>query len=400
MKRQSAVLFVLENDYYPRDMRVFNECTSLSNIYSCFVLAPRMRGQRFVERIGSVTCFRFPHFEAQSLRWIFVEYLSAACWFALLIPLISFVKKINVVHVANPPDFIIPLMSWLSLFGVKIVFDIHDLSVETFKGKKASRTPLGRLIVPALRRFESWSIATADLIITTNISIKEHVCQMTRETPIQVVRNSNPVRYRNLVEIQKRPRDAAVNIGYFGLLPHDEAAGLDNFFVLADALARNQVPFRFSIVGDGAGLAYLRNAVAQRNMGGYFSFSGYVDLPEAFDLITSFDFGLLTWGYLPKNHLHTAMKVMDYMCCAVPVCSLKLKEQIASTNSIGIHENTFDAVADRIADIFADTKQYEELRARTLAHFNQVLCWERQRGALLDAYSDMLSGVRAQHPLA
>lgn len=391
MNHRPSVLFLLENDYYPRDMRVFNECTSLSQSYSCYVLAPRRNGEKLFESIEGVTCFRFPHFEARSLRWILLEYAIAAFWFSVLVPLITFAKRVKVIHVANPPDFLIPLTAWLKLFGVKLTFDVHDLSIETFKGKKASRSTLGRLLLPALAKFEAWSIAAADLIVTTNSSIREYVARRDAKKPISVVRNSNPILFRTLSEVGKEKRARAMNIGYFGLLQNDEAAGLDNFFALADALGQRGVPFKFSIVGDGAGLEYLRGEVQRRSLQPQFEFFGYVDLPEAFGLIKNFDFGLLTWGYLPKNHLHTAMKVMDYMCCAVPVCSLRLKEQLASTNGIGIHEDSFEGIAEKMMEIFLDDERYDRLRQKTLKHFNEVLCWERQRDHLLDAYSSLLA---------
>lgn len=403
MSKKTSVLFVLENDYYPRDMRVYNECTSLSGRYSCYVLAPRREGQKFIERIESVTCYRFPHFEAQSLSLILLEYSIAVLWIALLVPLIALIRQIKVIHVANPPDFIIPVVSWIKIFGVKITFDVHDLSVETFKGKTASRSTIGSFLVPVLDTLESWSIRIADLIVTTNSSIQDYVTKKSNRKSIYVVRNSNPVLFKSLHEVGKRERNGLINIGYFGLLPNDEAAGLDHFFLVADVLARRAVPFRFSVVGDGPGLSYLRTAVTRRKMEEHFSFYGYVDIPEAFDLIKNFDFGLLTWGYLPKNHLHTAMKIMDYMCCAVPVCSLRLKEQVASTRNIGIHEDTFERIAERIIEAHSEAGSYEALRDQTLAHFNEILCWERQRGNLLNAYASLLgdpngSSFVTRHP--
>jgi glycosyltransferase involved in cell wall biosynthesis len=390
MTKKIRVLFVVENDYYPRDMRVYNECTALSGIYSCYVLAPRRQGQKLIERIESVTCFRFPHFEAHSLKLILLEYSIAVLWIALLVPLICLLRRIKVVHVANPPDFIIPAIAWLKIFGIRITFDVHDLSVETFRGKRASRSAIGRLLVSALDTLESWSILIADLIVTTNSSIQEYVTQKSRSKTIYVVRNSNPILFENLREVNKREGDGVINIGYFGVLADDEAAGLDHFFSIAEVLDRHSVPFRFSIVGDGPGLRYLRRIAKQKQLENRFRFFGFVEIPEAFELIKNFDFGLVTWGYLAKNHLHTAMKIMDYMCCGVPVCSLLLKEQVTSTQGIGIQRNTFEEVAEDIVRIYASTNEYQTLREATLSHFNSTLAWEFQERALISAYSLLL----------
>ena len=152
-----------------------------------------------------------------------------------------------------------------------------------------------------------------------------------------MVRNSNAIRFRSLAEVNKRKADGLLNVGYFGVLADDEAAGLKNFFTIAEALARGPLSFEISIVGDGPGLSRLRTQIKEKGLERHFRIHGYVQLPDAFELIKNFDFGVVTWGYLAKNHMHTAMKVMDYMCCAVPVCSLRLKEQVRSTQNIGIH---------------------------------------------------------------
>jgi len=398
MKQRPGVLFIVENDYFPRDARVRNECASLASTYRCHVLAPRGKRERFLETVESATCVRFPHFEAASLRFIPLEYLIAAFWIAFLGPLIAAVRGIRIIHVANPPDFVVPLLGWLKIFGVRLVFDVHDLSVETFKGKVASRSRLGRSLEAALRSLESASIGIADAIVATNQSIRQHVTDQRPGALVCVVRNSNGIRYRSLREVDKAPRDGALRIGYFGVLADDEAAGLANFFPIAETMELRGMPYRIAVVGDGPGLAGLQAEAARRRLSDRFEFHGFVGLPKAFELIKEFDFGLVTWGDLPKNRMHTAMKVMDYMCCAVPVCSLPLAEQVRSTQNIGIHEATFEAIAEKMIDTYQDADRFEALRQRTLDHFNAVLCWERQQGALLDVYATLAGTAQPSMP--
>jgi glycosyltransferase involved in cell wall biosynthesis len=387
MRKTRGVLFVIENNYYPRDTRVYNECTSLAESYRCYVLAPRKRGQKFIEQIEAAKCYRYPHFEADSLRFILVEYLIAAFWIALLVPLIVFLRRIRVVHVANPPDILIPLIWWVKVFRAQIIFDVHDLSVETFRGKGASKSPLGDMVAWVLDTFESLSIYLADTVIATNESIRDHVRSKSSDKPIHVVRNSNPVLFAGLEDVKKQKADSFLDIGYFGLLAADEAAGLDHLIVVAKILADRGTVFRFSIVGTGPGLERLKREVSRHHLEKNFAFYGFVPLPQAFDVIKNFDFGIVPWGDLPKNHFHTAMKVMDYMCCAVPVCSLLLKEQLRSTKNIGIHAATFQEIADRLVEIYTDPARYEELRRKTLDRFNGALSWDFQRKMLIDAYA-------------
>lgn len=388
------VLFVVENDYYPRDMRVYNECSSLAaRNHPCFVLAPRQRGEPFCATINSVTCFRYPHFEARSTKWLPFEYANAAFWIALLVPLLALLKRVKVIHVANPPDFIIPLIAWLKLFGVKLVYDVHDLAVETFAGKDVRPAFLVRPVTIALELLERLSILLADAVITTNSSIEAYVRMRGRtKTRTYVVRNSNPIIFSDISEVPKSrsPGASPINIGYFGLLADDAAAGLGNFLRVADALSRRGADFKFSIVGDGPGVTRLREMIAERGLQHRFEFRGFVPMPIAFEVLKDFDYGLVTWGDLPKNHLHTAMKVMDYMCCAVPVCSLRLLEQLESTGCIGVHADSFEEIAESILALQQNPSDYEMLRRQSLQRFNEALAWPLQERNLLGAYRELV----------
>jgi glycosyltransferase involved in cell wall biosynthesis len=382
----SGVLFVVENDYFPRDARVYNECRTVAESHRCYVLAPRGTGERFIERLDVATCYRFPHFEADSVRTLPLEYALAAFWMWLLTPFLILRHGIRVVHVANPPDFIIPLIAWTRWLGTRFIFDVHDLSVETFKGKGASRTRVGHALIKVLQLSADLSTRLADAIVTTNESIAKQVGRSEPHKKVLVVRNSNPIRYRSLEEVQKSASNGAINIGYFGVLANDEAAGLDNLVSIARRLQERKTTFRVEIVGSGPGLDYLRRAVERAGMEQSFVFHGYVGLPQAFELIKNFDFGVVSWGYLEKNHVHTAMKVMDYMCCAVPVCSLNLTEQLRSTGGIGVHADSFEVLADSMLEVYGDQARYQDLRSRTLERFNGRLSWEYQKQALMEAY--------------
>ena len=254
------------------------------------------------------------------------------------------------------------------------------------------------MFLPLLELSESLSIRAADLTIATNDSIAARIARKFPQKRVVVVRNSNAIVYESLDEIEKPDPDGVLHIGYFGVLANDAAAGLDNILLMAASLNRLAVPFRFSIVGSGPGLPDLKQMVKEAGLEGRFRYHGFVAMPAALDLIKTFDFGLVSWGDLPKNHLHTAMKVMDYMCCAVPVCSLYLDEQLKSTAGIGIHAADFEAITRSMVRVYHQADEYEDLRRKTLRHFNDVLCWELQESKLVQAYRDLLQPGAATSP--
>lgn len=389
----SNILFIVENDYFPRDARVYNECMTLSEKgYKCYVIAPKQKNEKFKEFIeNKIICYRYPHFEAKSLYGLPFEYVNALIWIFIYGVIISLIKRISVIHVANPPDFLIPILSPLKIFKVKFIFDVHDLASETFNTKvKNNRFTV--FISKLLEYFTKLSIICSTNIITTNNSIKEIIEKKYKNrykvSNIIVIRNSNKIRYRNLGEINKKKSSKCI-IGYFGVINDDYASGYQNIIELAFILLSKKFNCNFEIIGDGGGLIPLKNLVVQNKLDNYFTFYGFIPLNNSFEIIKNFDFGLVPWPNVPKNNLHTAMKVMDYMCCGVPVCSLNLKEQIISTGGIGIHTNTFEEMAEKIIKIYNNKSEYEELRKKTLEHFNNNLSWEIQGEELLRCYNSL-----------
>lgn len=387
------VLFVVENDYFPRDARVYNEALSLSNKgYKVFVLAPRNNGkkERFYEIVeNKIFCYRHPHYEAKSIKGLLFEYFIPFLFYLFFVPALVFLIRIKIIHVANPPDFILICFFWLKLFGVKFIYDIHDLSVETFNGKVTNRNRISTIVTKILKSTEIISIRLADIIISTNNSIKEIIRNEFQDKKVVTVRNSNRIQFNSIADIDKKANKDLI-LGYFGVISDDYASGFENLALIGKYLAEKNIKFTFDVIGDGRGLEKLRKLVKEFHLEKHYIFRGFIDIPEAFNYIKQFDFGILPWPDIPKNNLHTAMKLMDYMCCGVPVCSLKLKEQIFSTNGIGIHTDSFEEMVDLMIRIYTDKIKYENLRKRTLEHFNLNISWEKQEIELLNSYKELL----------
>lgn len=386
----SNILFIVENDYFPRDARVYNECMSLvKNDYNCFVIAPKQKNEKIFEKLeDKISCYRFPHFESRSLIGLPWEYLNALIWIFIYTSIISLTKKIRLIHVANPPDFIIPVLLPLKILRIEFIFDIHDLSVETFKAKGKSGI-IPSIIIIILEIFEKISTNFSTLIISTNTSIREYIENKYNKSNVKVIRNSNEIKFLNVNQIVKNKTGKCI-IGYFGVINDDYASGYQNLVELAKLLIEKKFDFHFEVIGNGGGLVALKELVARSGAAKYFTFKGFIPLEKSFDYIKNFDFGIVPWPNIPKNNLHTAMKVMDYMCCGVPVCSLTLREQMVSTNGIGIHKATFDEIATELISIYDADKNYEILRCKTLEHFNKNLAWEIQERELIRCYDSLL----------
>lgn len=388
------ILFLIENDYYPRDTRVFNECASLNKhtLFRCFVFAPRNNKtkENFIEEVDGVKVFRFPNIESSSIRTVIFEYIISLFWFAFVVPVVAIFYKIQIIHVANPPDFIIPIIFWLKLFGVKFIFDQHDLTIEQFKMRYVSKGIVLNLFIHILKFFERSSIQMSDLIISTNNTIKEFTYRISIKKNVIIVRNSNRIQFDKIEDIPKKKNDF-LHLGYIGALGYHPDAGIENLKKIALILKRKKINFKISFIGVGKGIDILKLLIEKHNLSKYFHFYGWIEINTAFNFIVNFDFGILPLTNCSSNNYHTAAKLMDYMCCGVPVCSLKLTEQIITTDKIGLHSENIEDMVEEFLLIYNDQEKYEDLRKRTLTRFNENLCWEIQENILLNGYNELIN---------
>jgi glycosyltransferase involved in cell wall biosynthesis len=390
LKKKQNILFVVENNPYPRDIRVYNESLALlSSGYNCSVIAPKFKGEKYTEIIDKgIHCFRYPHYDAKSNAELIIEYFNAMFWLSVLVPFICLKRRISFIHVANPPDFIIPLNFWLQLFGIKFIFDQHDLSPVLIKSKLGNKGIISKILISAFNFFECLSYKISSVTITVNDACKIYIQQKKHCKKIEVVRNSNPIYYKSINEISKI-NEAKLTLGFIGILLKDADSGILNLVFIANSLKKKNVDFKFIVVGDGPGREMLETEIQKLHLEDKFYLVGFKKFHEAVPILSNFDFGIVALNYSDKASYATSSKVMDYMCCGVPVCALKFEEQMKTTKNIGVYVNDFDEMVEQILIIHNDKKAYENLREETLDYFNTHLSWEKQKEILVTVYDSL-----------
>src|SRR4029078_11087921 len=107
-----------------------------------------------------------------------------------VVSLIVFARHgFDVIHANNPPDLFVLVAAFYKLFGVRFVFDHHDLSPEMYEARFGRRAR--RSIYQALVFFEKLSCRLADHVIATNESYKAIEMQRggVSEQRITILRN-------------------------------------------------------------------------------------------------------------------------------------------------------------------------------------------------------------------
>ncbi|MBV8991953.1 MAG: glycosyltransferase, partial [Solirubrobacterales bacterium] len=134
------VVMLLENFWYPQDIRVRDEAESLAaDGYAVEVIAPRAPGQLLSERVGAVDVRRFRVFRPQTLSVMgFLSEYMVALPALHLHALRALFGGARVLHLHNPPDLLFPAGAVYRLAGRRVVFDHHDLFPEMVRVKTAN----------------------------------------------------------------------------------------------------------------------------------------------------------------------------------------------------------------------------------------------------------------------
>ena len=132
------ILIIVENLPVPFDTRVWQEATTLvENGYTVSVICPKGKGyEKEYEQLSGVHIYRHDLPTEASGFIGYVKEYGAALYHELRLA-----KKIykeigfDVIHGCNPPDDIYMVAKHFRKYGVKYVFDHHDICPELFEAK-------------------------------------------------------------------------------------------------------------------------------------------------------------------------------------------------------------------------------------------------------------------------
>lgn len=388
---QRRVLIVVENLPVPLDRRVWLEATALTEAgYQVSVLAPKGRGwTKDYELIDGVHCYRYPEPpEAHSGALAYArEYLHALWHWFRLAPKIRRERGFDVIHGCNPPDLIFLLGLFYRPFGVRYLFDHHDVCPELFEAKFGKRG----LLYKVMLWWERLTFATADVSIATNESFRQIAITRGKMAPEDVFVVRSSPRLDNFIPgpgDSSRRKGAKTLLGYVGVIGQQE--GMDLMVEAIDQLI-NRLGHRdlhVMVVGFGPHLEIVQADVAARGLDAWFTFTGGLFGPELVAALNAIDIGLSPDPKNAMNDISTMNKIMEYMTLEKPAVQFDLTEGRASAGEASLYARANDPAdfADQIARLIEDPALGAELgrigRARVLERLN----WGCSVPPLLAAY--------------
>lgn len=384
------VLIIVENLPVPFDRRVWSEATELARAgYTVSVICPTGRGHEapFELREG-VAIWRHPLPPEGNGALGYLREYGAALWHEFrLARRIRRERGFDLVHGCNPPDLIFLVALAFRPFGVRYLFDHHDICPELYETKFGRRG----LLWGVMRLLEWLTFRTATVSIATNGSyaaIARGRGGMAAED-VFVVRSGPKVE-----KLAIRPpvpalrRGARHLVGYVGVIGRQE--GLDLLLEAAEHLVRvmGRQDVHFGIVGGGPELPAIEADCARRGLSPHFTFTGRAPDDLLLDMLNTADVCVNPDRVTPMNDLSTMNKILEYMTLAKPIVQFEMKEGRESAGESSLYARANDPVdfAEKIAWLLDRPEERARMgaigRARVLERFS----WDHSAPVLLAAY--------------
>ncbi len=287
---QRKILIIVENLPVPRDTRVWNQARSL-HAAGYDVTGSLSKGKGFedgYELLDGIHIFRHPMpREGDGMVGHLGEYGCALFWEFFYSLWIYFRRGFHVIQGCNPPDNVFLITLPFKLWGVKYIFDHHDVCPELYLSKYERKD----LFYKVQLWLEKATFRSSDVVMSTNNSYRE--CALTRggmrEDDVFVVRNGPDP--RTFIAVPPNPAlkyGKKYLIGYVGNMNPQE--GLDILLNAALELKKQgRQDLHFTCVGGGPALASLRELAEEKNIGDMVTFTGRLPDRELLEILSTAD---------------------------------------------------------------------------------------------------------------
>jgi glycosyltransferase involved in cell wall biosynthesis len=354
-------------------------------------------------QIDGVAIYGFPQvsFGAGTLGYL-LEYAYATFAIAAITAYLAITRGFDIVHVANPPDCLVPAAAIYKLAGKRIIFDQHDLSPELYSAR-FSRS--NALLLRILLGLEWLSYRWADHVMVTNESYRQIAIGRggQSEAKLTVVRNGPELERLQALSLDQDLRGKSPNIiAFAGITGYQD--GLDYLCRALKSLLADlrRADFLCVIVGDGDALPDIKNLVRELGIEDNIRFAGWVDdLDLYFRYLSTADICVAPEPSNRYNDRSSFVKIMEYMLAGKPIVAFDLPETRYSAEGAALYASPNDPrdFAAKLATLMDDRALRNAMGEFGQRRIESKLAWQHSIPGLLAVY-DRLSEPRPELALS
>lgn len=389
------ILIIVENLPVPLDRRVWQESQALRDAgYEVTVICPKMRGwTQAEEKREDIQIYR--HWitsEAGGFIGFIAEYASALLGEFRLAWKAFFRHKFKLIHLTNPPDLLFLIAAPFKLFGVKIIYDVHDLWPEMFEAKFGKRG----LFYWAVRAAERFTYAAADVVIATNESVRQVALTRGKKRPenVFVVRTAPNIGALDAPANPDLKKGRKFLAGYIGVMGDED--GVDYLLRAAAHFVHDlkRTDTQFLFMGTGAEYDKLLKLREELRVTEFVEMPGRVTNEFLFSALQTIDLGL---GGDPKNSYNdccTMNKTLEYMAFGKPQVVFDIVEARASAGDAAVYvkDNSPVLFAQAISELLDDPAKRAAMGRIGAERLHRDLNWSKSVEQLRTAYAKALAG--------
>jgi glycosyltransferase involved in cell wall biosynthesis len=384
------IVIVVENLPVPFDRRVWQEATTLASAGAqVSIISPKAgEFQLTRELIDGVQIYRHPMpREVASKAGYLIEYISSLFYEVVLTIRISMSTGIHVIHGCNPPDLIFLVALLFKPFGVKYVFDHHDINPELFEAKFNKKGVFWNLLVIA----EYLTFKTADIVISTNQSYRHIALNRGKKKSqdIFIVRSGPDLNKLRLVpENPSLKQGRTFLVGYVGVIGEQEGIELllrAVQFVVMD-LDRRDV--HFCIVGSGPSLKAMQDLCTQMKLNEFVTFTGRISNQAMLEVLSTADVCVNPDRVNAMNDKSTMNKILEYMALGKPIVQFDVTEGRYSAQASSLYARPNDSLdlAHKLVGLLDNAAMRETMGKLGRKRVVESLSWEIESKKLVEAY--------------
>lgn len=386
------ILIIVENLPLPFDRRVWQEANTLKeNGAEVSIICPKMKGYtKKYECINGIHIYRhpLPHEASGGLGYLW-EYSVALFWEFILAWKIYFKKRFHVIQGCNPPDLIFLVALWFKLFGVKYVFDHHDINPELYIAKYEKKGMFYRFLLWV----ERLTFMTANYSMATNESYRQIALTRGKMKPekVTVVRSGPKLdRLRITAGNIRHKKGKKYLVGYVGVIGEQE--GIDLLLESAAHIVKQRQDVQFAIVGGGTDVEKLKKLSASMGLESYVDFYGRVDDATLVDVLNTAEVCVNPDKPTEMNNLSTMNKIMEYMALKKPIVQFDLKEGKVSAQEASLYATNNDTVdfGNKIMWLLDNCEERKRMGEYGYSRVLNELSWDHEKDKLISVYKQVL----------
>lgn len=394
-----GILIIVENLPVPFDTRVWQEATTLvQNGYTVSVICPKGKGyDKEFEILQGVNIYRHDlPTEGNGLVGYVREYGTA------LKEQIRLAKKVykevgfNVIQGCNPPDNIYMVANRFKKYGVKYVFDHHDICPELFEAKFKKKG----LLYQSQIFLEGKTYKNCDIAFVTNESYKKIAIERGKMNPKNVfVLRSGPKLERLKIQKPKNEikRGKRYMVGYLGVIGQQEGIEylLEAAKYIRESKGRNDI--FYGIVGGGPHLESLKQKCKEMKIDDIFEFTGRVSDQVMLDYLNTADVCVNPDEYNEMNDKSTMNKILEYMALGKPIVQFDLTEGKYSAQKASLYAKPNDSkdLAEKIIFLLDNEEKRVEMGQYGMKRIKNELSWEHTSKELLRGYDTLFESIKS-----